>query len=354
MDIESDSKELTFNLEIGGKQIPLPERPSLIVQTLGGFITPQPEASEFVKREIGALNESSMFFPTFRRIEGGYTLERRRRGPRGAGYGMLQEALTDFSEALDYGNNHFVASISTHDIVSLLTSKYAETSDVRIYRRIEQSLGPNNGDVLFCNGRETLLKIYNRRNEITNCGLVFLADRDMWLFHKIPDEYNEIVWTEGYSIENDVYTGSVVENLLEGTEEQAFHDLLDKVCEWFAFEVGEFSQGRDSHQAQGIGRILNKERNGLCSQFLLERGFRTPNCELYKTIRDSYFLKLRGKTLFSLLTQILSAPKREAKHNIRGLIEVCICMKRNPDYLEKLIHSIRGKFNPQGTLPITE
>jgi hypothetical protein len=68
MDNESDSKELTFNLEISGKQIPLPERPSLMVPTLGGFITPQPEASEFVKREIGALNESSMFFPTFRRI----------------------------------------------------------------------------------------------------------------------------------------------------------------------------------------------------------------------------------------------------------------------------------------------
>ncbi|HEV7927493.1 MAG TPA: AAA family ATPase [Verrucomicrobiae bacterium] len=128
MNKESESKDLSFHLEIGGKKILLPDvQPSL--GPLNLVQTPQQDQSEHIKRAIGTMNDSSVFFPTFRRIEGGYASERRRRGPRGfVGYGALQEALSDFSESLDIGNHHFVASISTLDIVTLLTSKYAEIS----------------------------------------------------------------------------------------------------------------------------------------------------------------------------------------------------------------------------------
>jgi hypothetical protein len=160
-----------------------------------------------------------------------------------------------------------------------------------------------------------------------------------------------MVWTEGYSIENDVYTGSSVENLMEPQERAGFERLLDQVCEWFCFEIEECLAGRPSCEGAGIGRVLTESRDGVCKVFLNQRGFRTPLAGLLNDLRSNYRLKLRGKTLFSLLAQIVSAPDRQAKHSVRGLIEMCVTATRNPDHLTSRIEELRPKLNPQATMP---
>jgi hypothetical protein len=74
--------------------------------------------------------EGSLFFPTFRRIEGGFTitsspinrLRSMRRTP-------LRDALEGISDNLTSSSNHkFIASVSTEDINYLLSSKYADIS----------------------------------------------------------------------------------------------------------------------------------------------------------------------------------------------------------------------------------
>ena len=69
--------------------------------------------------------EKSLFFPTFRIIEGGFTLgedERFSVGGRG-----LNAALAELADELTLDrNNRFIASISTHDIIQLLNEKYTE------------------------------------------------------------------------------------------------------------------------------------------------------------------------------------------------------------------------------------
>lgn len=83
-----------------------------------------------VDKEIAAASEGSVFFPTFRRIEGGFSiLVRSTMGmARSARLGSLQESMLELSNELSYGGNSFVSSISTDDIESLLTQQYAETS----------------------------------------------------------------------------------------------------------------------------------------------------------------------------------------------------------------------------------
>jgi hypothetical protein len=81
-----------------------------------------------------------------------------------------------------------------------------------------------------------------------------------------------------------------------------------------------------------------------------ERGFCQPKAETVRSIRESYGLKLRGKTLYSLLSQLLSAKDRAAKFSMAALIEVSLTMERNPDYLLKLADKIRNKLNPQTEL----
>lgn len=84
--------------------------------------------------------ESSVFFPTFRRIEGGfsttrYTFEEGEREIRFVGYGIdresrrLQESISNISNDLSVSNHKFVYSISTEDIVELVSKKFTEVAN---------------------------------------------------------------------------------------------------------------------------------------------------------------------------------------------------------------------------------
>ena len=85
--------------------------------------------------DISNAVKSSLFFPTFRRIEGGFsTLSRR--GVDSGGYyryhqatETLQDAISGLSTSVSVEDHKFIASISTHDIVRLLAQKYADVSE---------------------------------------------------------------------------------------------------------------------------------------------------------------------------------------------------------------------------------
>jgi predicted ATPase len=90
---------------------------------------------------------SSIFFPTFRRIEGGFTLSYSREpglAPRGI-FGQasragseIEEGMGALSRRLTNEKHVFVASISTTDISSLLLSRFADLSQE--YSLIQQSM----------------------------------------------------------------------------------------------------------------------------------------------------------------------------------------------------------------------
>lgn len=79
------------------------------------------------------LSDSSLFFPTFRRIEGGFSINNEMRRYR---RNSLRDALDNISENFTNGFKHkFIASISTEDINYLLSNKYADISEM--IRRLE-------------------------------------------------------------------------------------------------------------------------------------------------------------------------------------------------------------------------
>lgn len=84
--------------------------------------------------------ESSVFFPTFRRIEGGfsttrYASEEGERESRFVPYELnrgsrrLKESISDISNNLSERNHKFVCSISTEDIIELVSRKFAEVAN---------------------------------------------------------------------------------------------------------------------------------------------------------------------------------------------------------------------------------
>ncbi|MBI0325474.1 AAA family ATPase [Burkholderia plantarii] len=90
------------------------------------------EYAENKAQSILVERGSSIFFPTFRRIEGGFwitptTPHRARPGAKTAG--DLEESLVQVSRKLSSSQHSFVAALSSQDIVSLLLKRYTVLSE---------------------------------------------------------------------------------------------------------------------------------------------------------------------------------------------------------------------------------
>ena len=134
---------------------------------------------QFEEQELERLSEKilnstsgSLFFPTFRRIEGGFSGRGPRSGtqpslfadievfhagrPRGRftdrATERLQDAMSHLSNGLSIRDHRFIASISTLDIVELLRGKYADISDqtnalhVQLSKDITQKISETKGE----------------------------------------------------------------------------------------------------------------------------------------------------------------------------------------------------------------
>lgn len=135
--IETD----TFSLEITSR-VKARTRRYAFTLTVGAETTEKDLSTEAVdhsafveqlNRKIAPISGASVFFPTFRRIEGGYTFHRGVRGHDArvyaAGIGSLGAAMAVLSDDMSLLAHRFVASISTQDIIELLTKKYADVSE---------------------------------------------------------------------------------------------------------------------------------------------------------------------------------------------------------------------------------
>lgn len=111
------------------------------------------QGPELANQHVTAPPSSSVYFPTFRRIEGGYSMMntrriRRRLRPGGeittemVDNDEFQSKLDELSSRISVMGHRFVCSISTHDIVNLLTSRYTKVSEAinESYRHLSTSM----------------------------------------------------------------------------------------------------------------------------------------------------------------------------------------------------------------------
>jgi hypothetical protein len=240
--------------------------------------------------------------------------------------------------------------LTEEEIINLLKRSFVPTVvvegkyDQMVYRWIEDSIGTTAISVLPCGGRDTLLNVFQRRAEFANSPVAFLADRDMWLFTGIPARFQDVIWTEGYSIENDIYASAPLEKLLTQTEISDFHQLLVQVFEWFAFEVEEYRAGREACVAIHINQIIPLGATVISNRFKSGRGFRNPKRASVKEVTRKYGLRVRGKTLFDVLVRFLSAPKRVPKHSRDSLLEMGVKLPNNSRYLDRILVDIKREL----------
>ncbi len=188
-------------------------------------------------------------------------------------------------------------------------------------------LATSNGgteNILLCGSCKLLENIYK---EVSNNPAIypsvklFMADQDMYIFTGIPTEFEGIFHTKGYSIENDLYADAenFIDNLI------IFPDILEKkkkivqsVTNWFAFEVENYLHklplGERIDTKFKECKLLN-ERDFSQSTldftpvFLQKRNFVTPSATIADDLLQNYALKLRGHTLFEIISLLLKLRK---------------------------------------------
>jgi hypothetical protein len=214
---------------------------------------------------------------------------------------------------------------------------------------MEDLLEVHEADLLSVGGRPNLLAVYDRRSEFDHLPVAFIADRDKELFTQFPAGYEDVIWTKGYSIENDLYAGAEpsLESLMDPHEADEHGKLLDTIVEWFTFEVEEFLAGRTPEFDHHCNEVVHLGQTEMDDGFRERRGFRPPNVSIYQQIREAYQLQLRGKQLFQVLIRFLSASNRSAKYSYHGLYEIAFKMTSFHPLMDRLVQEIKQKITAQ-------
>lgn len=225
--------------------------------------------------------------------------------------------------------------------------------DMQIFRWMEDVLEVHEADVLGVGGRPSLLAVYDRRSEFAHLPVAFIADRDKELFTQLPEGYEDIIWTQGYSIENDLYAGvePSLESLMDPQEAAEHRQLLDTIIEWFAFEVEEFLAGRTPEFNHHCNEVVPQGQTEMDNGFCQRRGFRPPNSELHQQIKDAYQLQLRGKLLFQMLVRLLSKSNRRVKHSLYSLHEIAFKMTPSHPLMNRVIEEIEQRIAAHSLTP---
>lgn len=216
--------------------------------------------------------------------------------------------------------------------------------DMDIMRLLEDEIAVPNVSFMGCGGRKTLIGVFERRAEFAQIPAAFLADRDFWVFSAIPAQFTGIVFTDGYSIENDIYSDADLERLLSRREKNVFEIGLTHMVDWFAFEVDCAAAGAPCEMAHHPSRVLESNGRAICRKFAASRGLAPANPATVSMITGGYRRLLRGKTLVQLLLRYLSAPDRPAKFSRAALMELGLKMACSRPRIDTLLTSLRSQL----------
>jgi hypothetical protein len=220
------------------------------------------------------------------------------------------------------------ADISIDETIALLKKTSLPTivvegaDDMIVYRHMEESLSAFGVSVLPVGGRKNVLEIFSRRGELPNSvKITFIADQDIWINIGIPPEYHHdsLVFTGGYSIENDIYTDGELWKLLRRDEVTKFDKEVSAFLCWYALALSRHLQNASEVIKFHPNHVLDPDHHtGLLS---LQTGELYPD-KLHEELSNDYQKTLRGKSLMALLIRNTSYSGREPHHNSKALMEM--------------------------------
>jgi hypothetical protein len=206
---------------------------------------------------------------------------------------------------------------------SLPTVLVEGKDDIIFYRRVEEDLREYGVDMLPAGNKGAVLDLYKRlKDEPVQLPIVFVVDNDLWVHGYIDgdEKPDDVITTQGYSIENDLYLDGGLEGLCGADELARFRSDLDRFLYWYALAVSRKLNNKDSTFRTHPGKILDDEEHYTLETTLAENEV-YPN-EFLDVVKENYSAVLRGKSLFALLVRELSAKRRATKFSVKQLMEI--------------------------------
>ena len=224
---------------------------------------------------------------------------------------------------------------------SLPTIVVEGKEDIIVYRKFEKFLEQFKVSTLPVGGRQKVLEIFNRRHEIgLSVKIMFIADLDTWVYTEVPHSFinNDLIFTRGYSIENDIYCDGELFNLLEKNEQDNYRCDIEKFIKWYTIALYRHLQDQSHPISLHPDYVLGPKWQSLLT---LENGENYPH-ELKDKILSDYQHLLRGKSLIDILLRQLNRKGRKARHNSCALLEIVAA--KPGALLNRMINEVEGRL----------
>lgn len=212
------------------------------IKTLNMAQSEVEKASQMLNQEILKVSQSSTFFPTFRRIEGGFATDKPLKKEMGELYeAFLQEkiyhglenAFNDLSNYLSVERHQFVTSVSTNDMTRLLTKQYADISERinQLQNELSQFITDRTSNTFSSANtqseimEQTLKEIQTSVDEVKT-----QKDELLRPFTVLSDTVKEIFQYEGIQITDTMTLGDATEAIASEKLSSGEKQMLSFLC----------------------------------------------------------------------------------------------------------------------------
>jgi hypothetical protein len=212
--------------------------------------------------------------------------------------------------------------ISTLKRSSLPTVVVEGSDDIVVHRRLEERLTHLGVSVLPVGGRDKVIAAFERRDELpARLKIVFIADQDTWVYSSIPSAYNHpnIIFTNGYSIENDVFLDGNLLALLSAHDAHIFRQELGQFVDWYAVALARHLVDCRNPIALHPEQVLDPARLPTLTALQPAESFPT---SLRNQLLGDFGRLLRGKSLMGLLLRCTNRRPGQPRHTSTGLMEM--------------------------------
>jgi hypothetical protein len=183
---------------------------------------------------------------------------------------------------------------------------------------LERELGER-GAIINCGGRINLFAVWNRRSEFNNKQVAFMADKDLYVFKKIPSQYKGINFTYGYSIENDILSSKKWMRLFDQEDNNCFNDTLNIALKYYWKQCKDHYTKGSSPEWVSTFRLIQDHKTGsICDSSGCE------TCSLFIKIKNNPYKYLRGKNLLDCAHYTLSRAGRSTKYKADHIMEFSV------------------------------
>ncbi|MGS1117732.1 DUF4435 domain-containing protein [Castellaniella sp. UC4442_H9] len=222
--------------------------------------------------------------------------------------------------------------------------------DIIFYRNVEQGLSKLGLDVLPAGNKDAVLKLlYKLHEQHVKNPIIFIVDNDLWVHSGKDVNDARLITTEGYSVENDIFSDGDLCALLNERELVTFQAELQRFIRWYALAVSRQLRGIPCEFRTHPKKVL--ESPEFCEQQLKLFDGETYPADLYNEITSNYQRLLRGKSLFGLLLRQLSGAHRKTKFGVHQLME--FGASRKGEKYDRICTLVREAFSKSKVNPIS-